>query len=1188
MPDPQQAEPEPRPKSVSDTASIPVTSLETESGTAKALPLFLQQSAADSESSVELQTESEEERQEAGAERIILLHQLLVNDDEESAIELMGELNRTEVAFVLSNEILKERAVSAFWDDEMYRAVRAMRGDLHQSLRWLFAEGTNWSRVRGVVLDSPSGRSRILSDAAFKDDFADVCDNEEMAEAVDLLGGTLLQKLTWMAAEGSSWPLVKAKIEATKDALQKVALYDSPEMLDFFVDVCSDETMARAVRKLGGTLLQRLTWMKTEGSRWPLVSGIVAISPESERLALYDSKGMREFFISICDNKQMKRAVDMLGGDLSQQMGWLRPEGSDYSPRQAEEPPSISPRNEAHLERLEGKHHLYDYIKEYKKAVVLLNTFKNFAKSEERKEPDATEEEQRILDEYLEEGIKAQEEEVGRLKARLDRELAAGDFADIEDFLELASAFEDFFLGYCLQIAHQMLDENEAIAKREKGRYSRDPMRFPSGVESGFEELWLALEPVRQKIKEVGPLAIQLRSLRPRTYYSAGPMGPDGSGKAERRRETQLKLDKLLDESRSVLRSLSAEFPILADPSLVEGSGVVFVGTADKKKLRELLGGTALSVISNIQETRENLREDTSLVWQMDPVVARALVSLGIVQGSVYDAILKDKLGDLADEEAFRALMLAALAIVLGLVSFGTGTVAVLAAGASFVLSAWVAVESYQEYEREIEAAGTAFDRARALSAQEPSLFWLALDIIGAIADLGGLFKALRAAGAFKAFRALSVPALAVSDAKTAGEAALAVEDFKRVAVKTELELGDSEGFAAYMVESLQRQEDRVKLLKEESEAVLRIKEQLPDLDDFAVAGILRLEQATAATVIEGLGHNSQVVQRLAYLAEAGSATDNAFSQGLEVLRRNFPEDDFLLVVEDLTLRRDTTSITNVIETISSGRVSEQEIQRIAESLKELELSAERVRAFERGLEDILAQNEQIIRLVGKPIDKVKAELEALGYTVYQRKGKSVIAVLKKEAKEKGLRKLHVGDGGLVFEGLRVSTRIGQKKFRADLLRAVMQLNPDFVDMHQAHHLIPHEAVDNSELFRVARELGVFDVDDVSNGVLLPKESGATDAYKLPVYGDVENLPFHRTSHDVYNKKVMDEADKVWNDLTKNGTKMPEPVEIQDAIQEMQEGLIEHLMLPESRIPSGTRKDHLAVLTEETGESFTA
>ena len=64
-------------------------------------------------------------------------------------------------------------------------------------------------------------------------------------------------------------------------------------------------------------------------------------------------------------------------------------------------------------------------------------------------------------------------------------------------------------------------------------------------------------------------------------------------------------------------------------------------------------------------------------------------------------------------------------------------------------ISAYHAYDELADASLQDAAAGTDFDKARAIAESEPDYFWLALDIVGAIADVGQAvqaFNALRAA----------------------------------------------------------------------------------------------------------------------------------------------------------------------------------------------------------------------------------------------------------------------------------------------------------------------------------------------------------------------------------------------------------------------------------------------------------
>ncbi len=76
------------------------------------------------------------------------------------------------------------------------------------------------------------------------------------------------------------------------------------------------------------------------------------------------------------------------------------------------------------------------------------------------------------------------------------------------------------------------------------------------------------------------------------------------------------------------------------------------------------------------------------------------------------------------------------------------------------------AIQHYQEYQLQSAMNQSDFDKAKVISQQEPSLFWLAMDIIGAIGDIGAAAGVL-----MKAFRALAPLIDTLKAAKTEEEA---------------------------------------------------------------------------------------------------------------------------------------------------------------------------------------------------------------------------------------------------------------------------------------------------------------------------------------------------------------------------------------------------------------------------------
>ena len=257
------------------------------------------------------------------------LHTLLDDGKEEPAITLMGTLSPPDVATVLGSADYQRLAVSAFDNEEMYRGVKAMKGDLKRSLEWMFDEGTDYAKVKDVVRNATVGHAAVRT--SMRAQFVDLCNNAEMAEIVDLLQGDLESKLDWMREEGTNWAQVRPKLIAAGEA-EKATIRASNTWRDFFVEICGNDEMGLAVQLLGGTLEFKLGWIREEGANWQrLVQVIAGCSDDAQKAPIRNSPQWKAFFVGEVDNNQMAQVVDGLGGDLMWRLGWMNEEGTSWA-----------------------------------------------------------------------------------------------------------------------------------------------------------------------------------------------------------------------------------------------------------------------------------------------------------------------------------------------------------------------------------------------------------------------------------------------------------------------------------------------------------------------------------------------------------------------------------------------------------------------------------------------------------------------------------------------------------------------------------------------------------------------------------------------------------------------------------------------------------------------------------------
>jgi outer membrane biosynthesis protein TonB len=247
---------------------------------------------------------------------ITRLWEHLRDDQEDAAIGLMGRLSASEVQDVLASREFKELAISAFNNDEMYRGIRAMHGDLYPSLQWMFDEGTDWGKVKNIIRRAgdwelikakitASGvteaqKKQVRENPDMKKYFVKELNDEQMAEAVDLLGGTLLWKFSWMYAEGvGDWELIKAKITASGvTEAQKKQVRKNPDMKKYFVKELGD---------------------------WELIKAKITASgvTEAQKKQVRENPDMKKYFVKELNKKEIWVAVNLLGGDRK----WIEEKG---------------------------------------------------------------------------------------------------------------------------------------------------------------------------------------------------------------------------------------------------------------------------------------------------------------------------------------------------------------------------------------------------------------------------------------------------------------------------------------------------------------------------------------------------------------------------------------------------------------------------------------------------------------------------------------------------------------------------------------------------------------------------------------------------------------------------------------------------------------------------------------------
>jgi hypothetical protein len=343
------------------------------------------------------------------------------------------------------------------------------------------------------------------------------------------------------------------------------------------------------------------------------------------------------------------------------------------------------------------------------------------------------------------------------------------------------------------------LAKSEEIAKREAVKYGISEERILKGgfacakadydcyetiyhmqtgtpASTGLQKAAEVLLTRRQNIERLE------REQRMATHFESDPKDPKGQilvpdepQFSKIGHEIQSEREKYLQ----IRSAVASDYPVLAAVSeLDKGTGdletIAKKGAGDESA--KIIKGQIAERLINIAKVRDNLEDKSEVnIWRLPPVVDVT----GAQLGSDSVALKKRWVAEQVEDEKPGLLGTIALLIFNVLaIAFAPATGGISLAVAAGVNLAATGIE-VQEFMMKKALAGTSFDKAKALSQDEPSLFWLAFAIVGTAVDVAGAAGIL-----LKTFRNLAPLAKAAEVAKEGKEAEEAIETLTMAARK--------------------------------------------------------------------------------------------------------------------------------------------------------------------------------------------------------------------------------------------------------------------------------------------------------------------------------------------------------------------------------------------------------------------
>lgn len=401
--------------------------------------------------------------------------------------------------------------------------------------------------------------------------------------------------------------------------------------------------------------------------------------------------------------------------------------------------------------------------------------------------------------------------------ARLKKSLEGG--AELLEKVDAMKRFIERFGSKARGLAYGLLKESKARCLGEQKRYGITSKTVTTG--EGYGTLTTATEYLMEenkqnqalseaatelaaKLKEIAVLRQEQRQqLKYQTYETnEGDITLVRIVDNRKYNEIHEKIKQAAHEYDIVLAEKQAEYPILTaftkeacrmgefevqELQVTAGLGVKTDSAqlARLKTLAErsagmprLIGHTIDDRLKNIKKAEDAIKEDENLVWKLPEIMYVTKKQMGVVENSPFDQLINTHAADIKSDELLENIVLAVLGIcfaILAAIPTGGSSIAIGVGAALRIgqagLSIYQAINSIQEYQLKSALAGTDFDKARALSQEEPQLFWVALDVIAVVPDV---------ADCLKFFKGLSTPAKNVLKATDEAEQLKALDELRK------------------------------------------------------------------------------------------------------------------------------------------------------------------------------------------------------------------------------------------------------------------------------------------------------------------------------------------------------------------------------------------------------------------------
>ena len=277
---------------------------------------------------------------------------------EMQAVNLIGTLSNAEKATVISTPYYKQRMTASLNVSEMVKAINHLGLTLPQKLTWIQASSPGYAAIKPWITSATAAQLGSLKTAAWKTYFVNACTNATIIECLNDLKFDLETKLTWVLLEMTpNYSQIKSWI--TKATQAERDILKTNYWKAQFANICINANIIECLDDLNFDFETKLNWVIAEMTpNYSQIKHWILKATQAEKDKLKTS-AWQTYFVNVCTNATIIECLNDLKFDLATKIIWVR---TEMTPNYSQVKPWVVAATQPQRDALKNTIHMNHFV----------------------------------------------------------------------------------------------------------------------------------------------------------------------------------------------------------------------------------------------------------------------------------------------------------------------------------------------------------------------------------------------------------------------------------------------------------------------------------------------------------------------------------------------------------------------------------------------------------------------------------------------------------------------------------------------------------------------------------------------------------------------------------------------------------------------------------------------------------